>query len=191
MSGEEVPPDGAVAEGVMKPGSYVTISVTDTGSGISPEQLNKVREPFFTTKLSGEGTGLGLSMVYGFVRESGGQVDIESTVGKGTTVRMCLPTAETKAVEVSREDTAGVVGGGEYLFVIEDNSDIRDMCGGISGSWGIGWLLRAQPRRLMNNWRCMESSICLFPMSSCLRSIVVLRLSRGHGEVLALFPRFS
>ncbi len=136
MSGEEVPPDGAVAEGVMKSGSYVTISVTDTGSGISPEQLNKVWEPFFTTKLSGEGTGLGLSMVYGFVRQSGGQVDIESTVGKGTTVRMCLPTAETKAVEVSREDAAGVVGGGEYLFVIEDDSDIRDMLRGYLGRLG-------------------------------------------------------
>lgn len=138
LSGEEVLPGGMAAEGVLKPGSYVTISVTDTGSGIPPEQLNKVWEPFFTTKSAGEGTGLGLSMVYGFARQSGGQVDIDSTVGKGTTVRMYLPTAVVSdaAAVVSPEDTAGAVGGSEYIFLIEDDADIRDMLRGYLGRLG-------------------------------------------------------
>ena len=72
-------------------GPYVRLSVTDTGCGIAPENLDRVFDPFYTTKEVGKGTGLGLSMVYGFVRQSGGHVAIESSVGVGTTVRLYLP----------------------------------------------------------------------------------------------------
>jgi PAS domain S-box-containing protein len=74
-----------------KPGRYATIAVTDTGTGMTPEVLAHVFEPFFTTKPLGQGTGLGLSQIYGFVRQSGGVVQIDSAPGKGTTVRLCLP----------------------------------------------------------------------------------------------------
>jgi PAS domain S-box-containing protein len=77
----------------LAPGDYVTLSVSDTGEGIAPAMLEKVMEPFFTTKPAGKGTGLGLSMVYGFARQSGGAVEIESAVGRGTSVTLWLPRA--------------------------------------------------------------------------------------------------
>src|SRR5262249_61420264 len=75
----------------LKTGGYVVIAIRDTGSGMLPEVIEKAFDPFFTTKQSGAGTGLGLSHVYGFLRQSGGHVAIESEVGKGTTVRIYLP----------------------------------------------------------------------------------------------------
>jgi signal transduction histidine kinase len=72
-------------------GTFAVIAVSDTGTGISPENIDKVWEPFFTTKGVGEGSGLGLSMVYGFVKQSGGQLEINSTQGTGTTVKLYLP----------------------------------------------------------------------------------------------------
>ena len=75
----------------MTPGDYVCLSVTDTGAGMPPDVVARAFDPFFTTKPTGQGTGLGLSMVYGFVRQSGGNVRIHSAPGEGTTVRLCLP----------------------------------------------------------------------------------------------------
>ncbi|WP_372618040.1 PAS domain S-box protein [Falsiroseomonas sp.] len=88
---EEVELLAADIEEEAPPGPYVAISVTDTGTGMPPEVLGRVFEPFFTTKPQGEGTGLGLSQVWGFVRQSGGLVRIESAPGRGTTVRLLLP----------------------------------------------------------------------------------------------------
>ena len=82
------------------PGTYVEISIGDTGIGIAPEVMLRVFEPFFTTKPQGQGTGLGLSQVYGFVRQSGGLVRIESTSGRGTTIRLLLPLHEATATVV-------------------------------------------------------------------------------------------
>jgi signal transduction histidine kinase len=75
------------------PGSFVTLRVSDTGCGIASEHLDRVFEPFFTTKAPGKGSGLGLSMAYGFVKQSGGHIRIRSAVGAGTTVEMYLPVA--------------------------------------------------------------------------------------------------
>jgi CheY-like chemotaxis protein len=112
----------------MRPGQYVSLSVTDTGSGMRPEVLARIFDPFFTTKPLGEGTGLGLSMVYGFVRQSGGHVYVSSDPGSGTTMSLYLP-RYTGAVP--EQDIAGppstASGQGETVLLIEDEHALRDI----------------------------------------------------------------
>jgi PAS domain S-box-containing protein len=109
----------------LPPGDYAVVAVSDTGSGIPPELLAKVIEPFFTTKGVGKGSGLGLSMIYGFAKQSGGQLRIYSEVGHGTTVRLYLPRSH-EAVEAAKAPAAGPVKGrGERVLVVEDNIDVR------------------------------------------------------------------
>jgi PAS domain S-box-containing protein len=107
------------------PGQYVSISVTDTGAGISPDLLDKVFEPFYSTKPEGKGTGLGLSMVYGFVRQSGGHVKIYSEVGHGTTVKMYLPRSLQQEDLQVIDPHAPVEGGPETILVAEDDEGVR------------------------------------------------------------------
>ena len=114
------------AEGV-KPGQYVMISVTDTGSGMPSDVIEKAFEPFFTTKPAGSGTGLGLSQVYGFVKQSGGHIRIYSEVGEGTTVKIYLPRsfAPAKPVPVSPPAEKIPTGSQETVLVVEDDPDVR------------------------------------------------------------------
>jgi PAS domain S-box-containing protein len=109
----------------VDPGQYVVIAVTDTGCGIPAEIIEQVFEPFFTTKLEGQGTGLGLSMVYGFVKQSGGHVKIYSESGQGTTVRIYLP--RTWGLEAAEIDTemGPITGGTETVLVVEDDEQVR------------------------------------------------------------------
>ncbi|RKP46246.1 response regulator [Pararobbsia silviterrae] len=107
------------------PGRYVMLAVTDTGMGISPEIVDRVFEPFFTTKPEGQGTGLGLSMVYGFVRQSGGHVKLYSEVGQGTTVRLYLPRVRQQEDLVTETDSGPITGGTETVLVAEDDEDVR------------------------------------------------------------------
>lgn len=104
-------------------GSYVLFRVSDTGSGMSPEILAHVLEPFFTTKEVGKGSGLGLSMVYGFVKQSGGHLAIESQVGHGTRVELYLPVATATTVEEPLSPTPRH--GHETVLVVEDESEVR------------------------------------------------------------------
>jgi PAS domain S-box-containing protein len=107
------------------PGQYVLLAVSDTGSGMAPEVLERAFEPFFTTKPEGQGTGLGLSMVYGFVKQSGGHVKIYSEPGQGTTVRLYLPRSrEEEDVELDYE-VGPATGGSETVLVVEDDEDVR------------------------------------------------------------------
>ncbi len=114
----------------VKPGQYVCLSVSDTGSGMSEDVLARVFEPFFTTKPIGQGTGLGLSMVYGFVRQSGGHVRIYSEVGLGTTVRIFLPRylgdAEPQDLSAANEPAARPKAH-ETVLVVEDERVVRDL----------------------------------------------------------------
>jgi CheY-like chemotaxis protein len=115
-----------VRSGELKPGQYVAISITDTGAGMPPEVASRAFEPFFTTKPRGEGTGLGLSMVYGFVRQSGGQVRIDSEAGRGTTVTLYLPRFTGEMEEEPGEDQAALDPAfGETVLVIDDEETIR------------------------------------------------------------------
>ncbi len=108
-----------------KPGQYVLLAVSDTGSGISADQLPRVFEPFFTTKDESQGTGLGLSMVYGFVKQSGGHITIYSEVGQGTTVRLYLPRSTLPEPVAAPRSQEKAVGGAETILVVEDDDAVR------------------------------------------------------------------
>lgn len=127
-AGRNLDEDVVNDEGRLPRGPYVEISVTDTGDGMVPEVLAHAFEPFFTTKEVGEGSGLGLSMVYGFAKQSGGLASLESEVGKGTTVRMIFPAAEpttgaAKKVCGKVQPDAGT--GTGTILVVEDDPDVR------------------------------------------------------------------
>jgi len=108
----------------VRPGPYVMIAVSDTGTGIPAGLRDKVFEPFFTTKPVGKGTGLGLSMVYGFVKQSNGHIKIYSEEGHGTTIKMYLPQADSAATAAA---VAGPIqGGSETILVVEDDAMLRD-----------------------------------------------------------------
>lgn len=111
----------------VAPGDYVVLAVSDTGSGMPPELLSRVFEPFFTTKQHGKGSGLGLSMVYGFAKQSRGHVKIYSEVGHGTTVRLYLPRApqETAPVAAPTPYQADPAKIDAVVLVVEDNIDVR------------------------------------------------------------------
>jgi CheY-like chemotaxis protein len=107
-------------------GAFVAVAVADTGKGIPPELLTQIFEPFFTTKSSGHGTGLGLSQVFGFAKQSGGEITVESTVGAGTTFTLFLPRAANPVAEPApKPRNHGIArGAGKCILVVEDNDDV-------------------------------------------------------------------
>jgi CheY-like chemotaxis protein len=119
--------DRAARERDLPPGQYISLCVTDTGTGMTPDVIVKAFDPFFTTKPMGQGTGLGLSMIHGFVRQSGGQVRVYSELGEGTTMCLYLPRF-AGVLEVSDGPEAVAVdasGRGETVLVIDDEATIR------------------------------------------------------------------
>jgi CheY-like chemotaxis protein len=131
-----VDPDRIDAHG-LPPGTYVVICIIDQGEGMPPEVLRRATEPFFTTK--GPGTGLGLAMVHGFVQQSHGRLEIDSSPGKGTTVRMIFPIADRAAGDIAAERLGSAHPGNESawsveslmdrktIMVVDDSDDIREL----------------------------------------------------------------
>jgi PAS domain S-box-containing protein len=109
----------------MPAGQYVMLAVSDTGAGMTREVLEQACEPFFTTKPEGEGTGLGLSMAYGFVKQSGGHFKIYSEVGHGTTVKMYFPRSFDAETEIPAHSSRLAVGGTETILVVEDDIAVQ------------------------------------------------------------------
>ncbi|MBL6945128.1 MAG: PAS domain S-box protein [Rhodospirillales bacterium] len=119
--------DIPIENDVLPTGDYIEIAVSDTGAGMSVETLDHAFEPFFTTKEVGEGSGLGLSMVYGFARQSGGNATIESKSGKGTTVRLVLPAATGATSSTNEAHAVGKdVQHAIKVLLVEDDADVRD-----------------------------------------------------------------
>ncbi len=152
----------------VRTGSYVLISITDTGVGMSSEVRKRAFEPFFTTKGVGAGTGLGLSMVYGFTKQSGGHVQLYSEVGQGTSVRLFLPVAEAAPAEMStgpaaaHEPPPSLPGGSETILVVEDDARVR----------------RVAVARLEDmNYRVLQAE----------NAAAALRMLAAHPEVALLF----
>ncbi|TDH59542.1 response regulator [Dankookia rubra] len=120
--------DYAARHAEVAPGDYVMLAVSDTGTGMTPEVLERVFEPFFTTKEPGRGTGLGLAMVFGFAKQSGGHVKIYSEPGEGTTVRLYLPRAVGVAAAVQRPSAPVELPRGDAaVLVLEDDAQVREV----------------------------------------------------------------
>ena len=139
IGAEEVTPE-------LSPGRYVAVSVTDTGVGMEPAVAEQVFEPFFTTKPTGQGTGLGLSMVYGFARQSGGTARLRSRVGEGTAVEILLPVsdvapeAETASLEPAPD------GQGQHVLLVEDDASVRLLVASVLDELGYAVIEVADPR---------------------------------------------
>ncbi|MGY2292505.1 ATP-binding protein [Pseudomonas sp. SDO528_S397] len=117
-------PDACAGKSIS-PGEYVRLAVADTGAGMSPQVLARAFEPFFTTKPDGHGTGLGLSMVFGFARQSGGHVEVHSEVGRGTVVQLYFPRSLEPQSQGAPVNLAYEPGGQETILVVEDNEGVR------------------------------------------------------------------
>jgi signal transduction histidine kinase/ActR/RegA family two-component response regulator len=109
------------------PGDYVELRVSDTGTGIAPAARARIFEPFFTTKAQGQGTGLGLAVCYGIVRQAEGQIVVESAVGRGTTMRVLLPRASAPASDAATDETDDAPGGAETILLAEDDEAVRTL----------------------------------------------------------------
>ena len=113
----------------VKPGRFVMLSVSDTGTGMTDEVKAHIFEPFFTTKETGSGTGLGLAMTYGAVHQAGGTIEVYSEVGIGTAFKIYLPRIEEAAGEPEKDDRpADLPGGTETVLVVEDEDIVRNLC---------------------------------------------------------------
>jgi signal transduction histidine kinase/ActR/RegA family two-component response regulator len=139
--------DGAINHPYLAPGNYVTLTVSDNGSGIEKKDLPHIFEPFFTTKEIGKGTGMGLSTVYGIVKQNNGSIECESNIGKGTSFRISLPLhnepAATNEDELQTEPEKS--GGTETILLVEDEHDILKLCKLMLESRGYNVLSTATP----------------------------------------------
>ncbi len=111
----------------VKPGAYALLAVSDTGTGMSPETRNRLFEPFFTTKEAGKGTGLGLAIVYGIVKQAGGEINVYSEQGRGTTFKVYLPLVEVPEEMTAAEARLSGLRGSETVLLCEDEEHIRKM----------------------------------------------------------------
>ena len=133
-----------------RPGPYVMLAVSDSGTGMSAEVRDKVFEPFFTTKEVGKGSGLGLSMVYGFVKQSGGHIKIYSEQGHGTTIRLYLPPA-TGRIEAGISAAPPMSGGTETILVVEDDAMVRNFVTAQLRSLGYEVIAAADSRAALDH----------------------------------------
>ncbi|WP_448724031.1 ATP-binding protein [Pseudomonas farris] len=126
----------------LQPGDYIVLSVTDTGCGMPQSTINRAFDPFFTTKPIGQGTGLGLSMIYGFSKQSGGHVSIHSEVGKGTTVSLFLPRFSGELLQNTRIDTqlAPYARDGETVLIVEDDPAVRVLVSAVLSELGYAFV---------------------------------------------------
>jgi signal transduction histidine kinase/DNA-binding response OmpR family regulator len=145
-------------------GDYVRLTVSDTGCGIAPEIRARIFEPFFTTKAEGQGTGLGLATVYGIVKQSGGELVVESEPGQGTTFRLYLPRAahvEGSKEAARRADDTPTSSRGEGILVVEDEAAVRELVARILGRAGYRVYTAANGREALRTFRRHADEITL------------------------------
>ncbi len=143
-------------------GQFVCVSKTDTGSGIPPENLQRIFEPFFTTKEVGKGTGLGLATVYGIVKQHRGWIEVDSTVGKGTTFRVYIPYAGSEHVEAEEPTTQITIRGGrETVLLVEDEKPVRELVSRVLQKYGYKILEANNGIEALQIWNQHKDEISL------------------------------
>jgi CheY-like chemotaxis protein len=142
-------------------GRFVCVSNTDTGSGIPPENLQRIFEPFFTTKEVGKGTGLGLATVYGIVKQHQGWVEVDSTVGKGTTFRIFVPNIGAEPAGMEKPPAEAIRGGNETLLIVEDEKPVRELVARILEKRGYKVLQAGTAVEALDTWRPLKEQIAL------------------------------
>jgi CheY-like chemotaxis protein len=175
----------------VKPGSYVMLSVSDTGVGMTPEVKERVFEPFFSTKEIGKGSGLGLSTVYGIVKQSGGNIWVYSEPGKGTTFKIYLPQVDEPLTELKEIVSKEVPRGHETILIVEDEETVRKLAVRILK--GLGYTILEAPEGGGALIQCEDFKK---PIHLILTDVVmpgmsgrklVERLKEIHPEIKALY----
>ncbi len=133
----DVDEDYAKTHTDLKPGTYIQLTITDSGCGIDKATMNHIFEPFYTTKTKGKGTGLGLSIVYGIVKQSGGNIFVYSEIGKGTTFKIFFPRVEKSKEKPEKEiESIPSLQGSETILIVEDDELVRDMVVSVLKEYG-------------------------------------------------------
>lgn len=147
-----------------RPGRWIQLSVSDTGTGMDAATLERIYEPFFTTKEVGKGTGLGLATVFGIMKQHGGFIEVYSEVGAGTAFHVHLPVSEGEAESLRAADDAPARGGNELILVAEDHEGMRDMAEQILGTLGYKLILARDGDEAVQKFRERAGEISLLLM---------------------------
>jgi two-component system cell cycle sensor histidine kinase/response regulator CckA len=174
-----------MVQGWGEPGAYVVVSVADGGVGMDPDTLDHLFEPFFTTKPVGAGTGLGLAMVYGLVQQHDGFVDVQSSIGEGTTVRILLPVAEPAAPRRAPGAGSARLGGTELILLAEDEEALRRAAARVLAKHGYRVLEAANGAEALAHARARRGEIALIVADVVMPSLggpQLARLLRAEGD---------
>ena len=163
ITGVDLDEKYAANKPAARPGSFVCISVSDTGLGIAPENLPRIFEPFFTTKEVGKGTGLGLATVYGIVKQHQGWTEVESHIGKGTTFRIFIPRVDGGTGKPPEKPTTSIVikGGNESILLVEDENPVRELVARVLERYGYRVFQAGSGTEALEIWKRSKKDIKL------------------------------
>ena len=173
------------ADSAPAPGRYAKLTVTDTGCGITPENMEKIFEPYFTTKDQGKGTGLGLSVVYGIVKEYKGDITVSSAVGKGTTFDVFFPLLETDGDRDHTNDTIPVAGGNETILLVDDEAAVIRLEKEILERLGYATVVRTSSVEALEAFKADPAAFDLVMTDMTMPNLTGLQLAR---EMMRIRP---
>jgi nitrogen-specific signal transduction histidine kinase/CheY-like chemotaxis protein len=179
----EVEPNECAGRVEWRPGKFVVITVSDTGSGMSPEVAARIFEPFFTTKKLGEGTGLGLAMVFGIVQAHQGWITFTTAQGQGTVFRVYLPAAEAPALEQPETPPKRVEGGHERILVVDDEEMVRKLARTILERYGFQVMVAEDGERALAVYREHAEEIDLVLLDFTMPGLTGLQVLREMRQI--------